>query len=120
MGKLDFIYLCEVDDKIKKDENIKSCLNYTGGKFKLLDQILPLFPKDINTFVDIFCGGANVGINVNANKIICNDKQSQVISLFKMLKEYDKDTVTISIDDVDKTFDRSNLAMIRWAFVDEI
>ena len=37
-----------------------------------------------------------------------------------VLKEYDKDTVTISIDDVDKTFDRSNLAMIRWAFVDEI
>ena len=36
------------------------------------------------------------------------------------LKEYDKDTVTISIDDVTKTFDRSNLAMIRWAFVDEV
>ena len=35
-------------------------------------------------------------------------------------KEYDKDTVTISIDDVTKTFDRSNLAMIRWAFVDEV
>ena len=37
-----------------------------------------------------------------------------------VLKEYDKDTVTISIDDVTKTFDRSNLAMIRWAFVDEV
>ena len=37
-----------------------------------------------------------------------------------VLKEYDKGTVTISIDDVTKTFDRSNLAMIRWAFVDEV
>ncbi|MED9972083.1 MAG: ribosome maturation factor RimP [Lachnospira sp.] len=37
-----------------------------------------------------------------------------------VLKEYDKDTVTISIDDVTKTFDKSNLAMIRWAFVDEV
>ena len=37
-----------------------------------------------------------------------------------VLKEYDKDSVTISIDDVTKIFDRSNLAMIRWAFVDEV
>ena len=28
-----------------KDEIIQSPLNYTGGKFKLLPQILPLFPK---------------------------------------------------------------------------
>ena len=31
---------------------IQSPLNYTGGKFKLLPQILPIFPKEINTFVD--------------------------------------------------------------------
>lgn len=44
----------------------KSCLNYTGGKHKLLNQIVPLFPNKINNFVDLFCGGANVAINVNA------------------------------------------------------
>ena len=27
---------------------IQSPLNYTGGKFKLLPQILPLFPQNIN------------------------------------------------------------------------
>lgn len=36
---------------------IKSPLNYTGGKFKLLPQILPLMPDDIENFVDLFCGG---------------------------------------------------------------
>ena len=36
-----------------------------------------------------------------------------------ILTEYDKDTVTISIDGENKKFDRNNLAMIRWAFVDE-
>ena len=40
-----------------KEDLIKSPLNYTGGKFKLLPQILPLFPNDINTFVDLFGGG---------------------------------------------------------------
>ena len=29
---------------------IKSPLNYIGGKAKLLDQILPLFPKEIDNF----------------------------------------------------------------------
>lgn len=43
--------------EFKKEELIKSPLNYTGGKFKLLPQILPLFPNDINTFVDLFGGG---------------------------------------------------------------
>ena len=59
----------------------KSPLNYIGGKFKLLPQILPLFPENINTFVDLFAGGCNVSVNINANKIICNDTESHVIDL---------------------------------------
>lgn len=61
---------------------IKSPLNYTGGKYKLLPQILPLFPQEIDTFVDLFTGGCNVGINVKANTIICNDTEKVVIDLF--------------------------------------
>lgn len=38
-------------------ELIKSPLNYVGGKYKLLPQILPLFPAHINTFYDVFGGG---------------------------------------------------------------
>ena len=68
--------------EFKKEELIKSPLNYVGGKFKLLPQILPYIPEDINTFVDLFTGGCNVGININANKIICNDVESVVINLF--------------------------------------
>lgn len=52
---------------------IKSPLNYVGGKYRILDQIIPKFPKKINTFVDLFGGGFNVGINVNAETIIYND-----------------------------------------------
>lgn len=48
---------------------IKSPLNYIGGKYKLLPQLIPFFPKEINVFVDLFCGGCNVGLNVNAKKI---------------------------------------------------
>ena len=69
-----------------KESYIKSPTNYIGGKYKILNQIIPLFPKKINTFVDLFAGGFNVGINVNANKIICNDHISFLIDIYKELK----------------------------------
>ena len=70
----------------KKEELIKSPLNYTGGKYKLLPQILPYFPNNIDTFYDLFCGGCNVGINVKANKVICNDIDCNVINVLDYLK----------------------------------
>lgn len=35
----------------------KNPFNYVGGKYKLLPQILSLFPSHIDTFVDLFGGG---------------------------------------------------------------
>ena len=63
--------MIRINDKIT--HYIKSPLNYTGGKYKLLKQLIPLFPEKINTFIDLFGGGFNVGINVSANRIIYND-----------------------------------------------
>lgn len=65
---------------------IKSPMNYIGGKYKLLPQILPHFPDNIGTFVDLFSGGCNVAINVDANKIICNDINNKIIELFEVFK----------------------------------
>ena len=73
---------------------IQSPLNYTGGKYKLLPQIIPLFPKDIDTFVDLFCGGCNVGINVTANRHIYNDTNRYLLYLYNTLKNNDEDIVT--------------------------
>lgn len=64
---------------------IKSPLNYIGGKYKLLPQLLPLFPKHISTFVDLFAGGCNVGINVTAYNHIFNDNLTYLIDLYKKL-----------------------------------
>lgn len=72
-----------VDEK----KYIKSPMNYIGGKYKLLPQILPYFPKNINRFIDLFAGACNVAINVDANSLICNDINSKVIELFKTLKK---------------------------------
>jgi DNA adenine methylase len=72
---------------------IKSPLNYVGGKTKLLPQILPLFPKNINTFVDLFCGGCNVGVNVEAKHKVFNDLTTPVIDIYRYIQS--KPTVSI-------------------------
>ena len=70
----------------KKEELIKSPLNYTGGKFKLLPQILPLLPNEIDTFYDLFTGGSEVGVNIQANRIICSDISTVVIEVLNCFK----------------------------------
>ena len=52
-GNEERLFLCECYD-YKQKELIQSPLNYTGGKYKLLPQILPHFPQDIDRFVDLF------------------------------------------------------------------
>lgn len=72
---------------------IKSPLNYTGGKYKILSPIFEIFPDRVNTFVDLFAGGFNVGINANANKIICNDQINYLLELYRYFAETEIDTL---------------------------
>ncbi len=72
---------------------IKSPLNYIGGKYKILDQIVPLFPKKINCFIDLFAGGGNVGINVNAKKVILNDNLVYLVDFYKTLQKKSEKSV---------------------------
>lgn len=95
---------------------IASPLNYTGGKLKLLPQILPLFPKKIETFVDLFCGGCNVGVNVNAEKIFCNDSNEKLIEFFNYLKNTDYKAFFSQISKVIEEFHLSNTAENGYSF----
>lgn len=83
-------------------ELIQSPLNYTGGKFKLLPQILPLFPANIDIFVDLFCGGANVGVNVKSNKTILNDTNDNLTLLFGMFKNLGDDFLPLVDEIIEK------------------
>ena len=82
----------------KKEELVKSPLNYTGGKFKLLPQILPLFPNKIDTFIDLFGGGFNVGINVKANQVIYNDIEEHIVELLNYFKNNEGNVIIKQID----------------------
>jgi DNA adenine methylase Dam len=83
-------------------------MNYTGGKYKLLPQILPLFPSKINTFVDLFTGGGNVAVNVRANRIISNDFDAHVIGIYNAFKNMTLDEI---IGAIEKTISKYELSL---------
>lgn len=85
----------------------KSPLNYIGGKYSLLEDILSKTPSDVDVFIDLFTGGLNVGINVNAKQIIANDKNTYLIDLFKFLKETPTDDLIFKIKSVIQKYELS-------------
>lgn len=85
---------------IKMNETyIKSPLNYVGGKYKILDQIIPKFPKKINTFVDLFGGGFNVGINVDADTVVYNDVIEPLCELMNYFSNKNAEEVVQKLED---------------------
>ena len=81
-----------------------SPLNYTGGKSKLLPQILPLFPREIHTFVDLFCGGCSVGLNAPCVRVIYHDRDEHLISLYETFLRTDKAQIFAWIREIIRTY----------------
>jgi DNA adenine methylase len=70
-----------------------------GNKKKLINKgLIELFPKNINTFVDLFCGSGVVSMNVEANNYILNDFDENVYNLYKMFKEYNYNSIINHIE----------------------
>lgn len=90
------------------NEFLKAPMNYTGNKFKLLSQIISLFPDNINTFVDLFCGSSTVSLNVKANKIICNDSNEPLVEVLKYLQSSNKEVLLKEVNEIIDEFDLYN------------
>lgn len=77
---------------------VKAPFNYIGNKYRIIDSIQEFFPKHINTFVDIFCGGCDVSINTVANNVYANDINYHVIDILQEFQKYDIDYLLKYID----------------------
>lgn len=95
---------------------IRSPLNYTGGKFKLLPQILPLFPSQIDCFVDLFCGGCNVGVNVSANRYVYNDSCEPLINLYSVMQTMESEVFLSKVEKLIQKYDLSNVKLNGYEF----
>ena len=85
----------------------KSPMNYTGGKYRLLPQIMEYFPKDVNVMVDLFAGGCDVCSNFKANKIYANDINNYIIDIYKKMQSMPINDVLNYIDTTIKEFELS-------------
>lgn len=65
---------------------------YVGDKFKLVPQLKENFPKDIDRFIEPFCGGGSVFLNTDANEYLLNDIDSYMIKLHRYLISNSADT----------------------------
>lgn len=83
---------------------IKSPLNYTGSKYKLLSQLMPLFPKNISTFVDLFTGGGTVALNVDSQKTYAIDNNYSVIKLLSLFQKLSFDELVEKVKELEKYY----------------
>lgn len=83
---------------VVSDKFIKSPLNYTGGKYKILSQLIPLFPSKYKRFIDIFCGGLNVAVNIRDKPIIANDNCKELINLYLYFQKTNLSEIENSIN----------------------
>lgn len=95
---------------------ISSPLNYQGGKARILDQLLPIFPTDIDIFVDLFCGGCNVGMNVEAERVIYNDCSKPLIGLLRAFRRMSKETIINGINALIEEFGFSQTRYHNFAY----
>lgn len=70
-----------------------SPLRYPGGKSKMIDMLLPYIDfqnkNKIDQFVEVFCGGASMGLSLLEagliDKLVLNDKDINVVAFWKIV-----------------------------------
>ncbi len=69
----------------EKTSFVRSPLFYVGDKYKLLPQLTQLFPKNFNRIIEPFVGGGSIFLNIDAEEVIVNDLDSNVIAIHNLL-----------------------------------
>ena len=83
---------------------IGSPLNYTGNKFKLLNQLIPYLNNQSDKFVDVFAGSGLVALNTNSSKIVLNDNNIITIQLLKYFMDNNSESINNDMDLIIKKY----------------
>lgn len=84
---------------------IKSPIFYMGNKYRLLPQLIPLFPAKIDTFYDLFGGSGCMSANVEAKKIVYNEINKNIVELYKLFLKYTPEEIDSRIKSYIKEYD---------------
>lgn len=72
---------------MQKNKLVCPVVKWVGGKRQLLGDILPLIPKAFSSYAEPFFGGGAVLFALQPNKAIINDLNSDLIVMYKVIKE---------------------------------
>lgn len=83
---------------------LKSPFNYIGGKTKIIERLLNIFPNDISTFVEPFCGGYNVGLNVTAKNIVEIEINKYLVELIQFIRDTETSAIISQTEELIKKY----------------
>ena len=72
-----------------------------------MPQLQQIFPKNIDTLVDFFCGGCDVAINTPARKVIAIDVNQYLMSMLNAFQQYSLSEILSFIDNRIQEFNLS-------------
>lgn len=99
--------------------NMHPFLKYPGGKAKELPLILNCLPIKINNYIEPFVGGGSVYFAMNCNKSFINDKSTDLMNLYKFIKEDNRKFIQITtlINDLWKEIEYKDFNDIDFKFL---
>lgn len=68
-------------------------LKWVGGKRQLLNDIIPMIPKNHLTYVEPFVGGGAVLFELQPKKAIINDFNSELINVYTIIRDYPEELI---------------------------
>lgn len=74
-----------------KQQRLSPLLKYPGGKEKELEYILPNIPADAENYYEPFVGGGAVYFALEAENYYINDKSSELMELYGLVRRQDRD-----------------------------
>lgn len=70
-----------------KNKLVAPVVKWVGGKRQLLNEIIPLLPKRINSYCEPFLGGGAVLFSVQPSKAIVNDLNGDLIAVYEVIRD---------------------------------
>lgn len=87
---------------------MKSPINYTGNKYRLLEEIKKRSPHKIKKMLDLFCGSGTVGLNFETEETFFVDNNIYLINLLKYLNKISFEKLILKIEKLINKYNLTN------------
>lgn len=82
-----------------------SPIYYMGNKRRLIGAgLVSRFPKNINTFYDVFGGSGVVSMNTQAKRYVLNDIDPHIVDLYTLFRDYSPEEIIQRVNDNIETY----------------